>query len=86
MLLLIRIINTIVSLLTLLVFIYTLLSFFLSPYHPIRETLGKIIEPMLAPIRNIIPPIGGLDFSPIILIILLQIFGSILTSVFRNWI
>jgi YggT family protein len=82
----ITIINTTVSLLTLLIFIYTLLGFFLRPYHPIRQALGQIIEPMLMPIRRRIPPLGGLDFSPLILMIILQVLGSLLTALLRNFI
>lgn len=32
---------------------------------------GAVVEPVLAPIRRIIPPINGIDLSPIILILLL---------------
>jgi len=82
--LLITIVNTTISILTLLVFIYSLLSFFLDPYHPIRVTLGRIIEPLLLPIRKIVPPISGLDFSPLILMILLQVVGSVLVGILRR--
>ncbi len=82
--LIIRIINWIVSLLTLLVFLYALLSFFLDRYNPVMEVLRKVVEPMLAPIRKHIPPVNGLDLSPLILIILLQIAGAILTAIVRS--
>lgn len=59
-----------------------ILSYFMSPYHPIRETLDRIVEPMLAPIRNIMPYMGGIDFSPIILILLIQLIGSLLIRMF----
>ena len=36
------------------------------------STLDRITAPLLAPIRRFIPPLGGLDLSPIILILLLQ--------------
>lgn len=80
----IRIVNTAVSLLTLVVFLYSLLSFFLSPYHPVRETLAKIVEPMLAPLRRVMPPTGGIDLSPLILIILIQVLGAILIALLRS--
>lgn len=59
-----------------------ILSYFLSPYHPVRETLDRIVEPMLAPIRNIMPYMGGIDFSPIVLILVVQLVGSLLISLF----
>ena len=36
------------------------------------SALDRITTPLLAPIRRFIPPLGGLDLSPIILILLLQ--------------
>jgi len=55
-----------------------LLSFVLAPYHPVRTTLDRIVEPMLRPIRRILPPAGGLDFSPLVLILLLELAWRIL--------
>ncbi len=53
--------------------------------HPVRkiyDALSKIIEPILRPIRNVIPPvrIGGtaLDLSPLILILGLSFLASFL--------
>jgi YggT family protein len=81
----IRIVNISVSLLTLVVFVYSLLSFFLRPYHPVQETLAKIVEPLLAPIRRILPATSGIDLSPLILIILIQILGAILIALLRSF-
>ena len=36
-------------------------------FNPIGEMIYNVTEPILAPIRGIIPPIGGLDFSPMLL-------------------
>jgi YggT family protein len=74
-------INILVSLLTVLVILKVFLSYFMDPYHPIRLWIDRIVEPLLRPIRRIIPPIGMVDISPIILIILLQIIGRIIISV-----
>jgi YggT family protein len=56
----------------------SLVSFFLSPYHPIRETLDRIVNPLLAPIRRVVPLMGMMDFSPLVLIILVEILSRIL--------
>lgn len=64
----------------LVVIIDVLLSYFLSPYHPLRINLDKIVNPMLAPIRRIVPSSFGLDFSPIILILLVQVVEYLLIS------
>jgi YggT family protein len=55
-----------------------LLSFFLSPYHPIREALDRIVAPFLNPIRNLMPNMGGLDFSPLILILAVDFLSRLL--------
>ena len=46
----------------------------LSPYHPVVRVLRGLTEPVLAPIRQILPPwkTWGLDFSPMIVILLIQ--------------
>ncbi|HEX7433744.1 MAG TPA: YggT family protein [Anaerolineaceae bacterium] len=68
-------------LLTLLVIINAFLSYFLTPYHPVRQIFARIIEPLMAPIRRVVPPVGMIDFSPVVLIILIQIFEYVVTSV-----
>lgn len=82
--LIITFINVTVRVLTLLVFVYSLLSFFLSPYHPVQRVLAQIVEPMLTPIRKRIPAVSGIDLSPFILMILLQVLGSILVALLRS--
>jgi YggT family protein len=73
-----NLINFIANLLIILVIVDSVLSFFMSPYHPIRITLDRILSPMLAPIRRIVPLVGMLDLSPLIFIILVEILSSIL--------
>ena len=53
-----------------------------DPNSPLARTLIDLTEPVLAPIRNLLPPTMGLDFSPIIAMILLQIVGQMLMSFF----
>ncbi len=86
MTLILRILNFTISLLSLLIFVYSLLSFFLRPYHPIRRGMGQFVEPLLAPIRRVVPPVGGLDFSPLILIIILQVLGALLRALLLSFV
>jgi YggT family protein len=65
------------------VIIDVVLSYFMSPYHPLREALDRIVQPMLNPIRRIIPPVGMLDFSPLVLLILLQVLSNLLIGLVR---
>ncbi len=73
-------IQLIINGLTLLVFIDVVLSFLMTPFHPLRRALDSVVDPMLAPIRRVVPLAGGLDFSPAILLILIQILGRVLVS------
>ena len=75
---LILFINAISQLLVLLIIVSVILSFFMDPYHPIRRAIDGVVEPMLAPIRRIVPLVGMLDFSPLVLIILIQLLSNIL--------
>jgi YggT family protein len=84
MIIVIRIVNFLISLLVFVVIVNSFLTFLLSPYHPIRLTLAKIVEPLLNPIRRIIPSTGGIDLSPLILIILLQILGAVVVALLRS--
>lgn len=52
--------------------IRAILSWFSSGNNPLEYTLYELTEPLLRPIRRIIPPLGGLDLSVLVLIILIQ--------------
>jgi len=80
---LIDVIRTASGILTLLVFVDVLLHYFLDPYHPLRRTLDSIVEPLLAPIRRYVPPLGMIDFSAWILIILIQFVERVLIQLLR---
>lgn len=59
------------------IFARLIVSWFrLDPYHPIVQFLYRVTEPVLRPARQLIPPAGGLDFSPIIVFVVLRIAGS----------
>ena len=76
--LIILFINAISQLLVLLVIVSVILSYFMDPYHPVRRAIDSVVEPLLAPIRRVVPLIGMLDFSPLILIILIQVVSNLI--------
>ena len=45
-----------------------------NPYNPVVQLLRRLTEPVMAPIRRLLPPwkTFGLDFSPMIVILLIQ--------------
>ena len=44
--------------------------------HPAVRLLNRLTEPVLAPIRKILPPMGGMDFSPLVVLIGLRVLAS----------
>ena len=81
---LILIVGTVANILILLVFASAILSYFMDPFHPIRRGVDNLVEPLLAPIRRIVPLVGMLDFSPLVLIILIQVVERILLSILSS--
>lgn len=61
----------------------SILSFFLPPYHPVREALDRIVDPFLMPIRRVMPAAGTLDFSPLVLILAIQLVARVLIILFQ---
>ena len=54
-------------------------------YHPALSLLDELLSPLMTPLRNILPTAGPLDFSPMILILLLSIVQQALPSPY-GWI
>ena len=79
-------IDLVFTLLNLAILARVLLSWVrVSPYHPAVEVLYRITEPILAPLRRVIPPVGMVDISPIIAMLLLQIIQQVLVAVMRGY-
>jgi YggT family protein len=66
---------------SLIVIVDVLLSFLLPPFNPVKTFLDKIVEPFLNPIRKLIPSMGPFDFSPVILLIVLQLIEYLLLKI-----
>lgn len=74
-------IRLLTGILTIVILADVLVSFILQPYHPVRRALDSVVVPLLAPIRRLVPPAGMFDFSPVILLILVQFLGALLVQV-----
>ena len=79
MILLAQIVSILANIYVWIVIASILLSYFLDPYHPVRQGVDNLVRPLLDPIRRVVPPVGMLDFSPLVLIILIQVVSNILT-------
>jgi len=60
------------------VIVAALLSW-INPYAPMAPLLNAVARPFLQPLQRVIPPIGGVDLSPLVLLLLLQVVLSLLT-------
>lgn len=84
--LLIYFIDIFFTLLNLAILARVLLSWVrVSPYHPAVNFLYQVTEPILAPLRRIIPPLGMVDVTPVIALILLQIVQQVLVAIIRGF-
>ncbi|GMN03534.1 YggT family protein [Erythrobacter sp. MTPC3] len=50
----------------------------------VYEAINRLLDPLLRPIRNLMPNTGAIDFSPLVLIILLQVLEIVLAAVIRS--
>jgi len=75
---LISLTNLVVELLEIAVVIDVILFYFVPPHNSIRRFFDGIVMPMLEPIRRVIPPVAGFDFSPLILILLLELAREVI--------
>lgn len=77
---LIALVTTTIRLFQVLIFVYALLSF-IAPgtYSPVVGLLSSLCEPLLRPLRRVLPVVGGLDFSPLVALIGLQALLILIT-------
>jgi YggT family protein len=77
----IRLVSAIIQLFVFLIVARAIGSFFIRDWSTgIPRFLWDVTEPVLAPVRRVLPPFGGLDFSPLVVIILLQVLSGFLQS------
>ncbi|GAP63394.1 MAG: YggT family protein [Ardenticatenia bacterium] len=87
----VQLIDTIFNLIYLLILLRILLSWLpalgvrLDPYNPIVRLIYQLTDPILEPFRRIIPPLGMIDISPIVAILVLQLVQTLLISLFAGY-
>ncbi len=85
MLILIRTVSTLVAVFTWMIIIRAVLSFIRPSgynrlYQDVVGTLDVLTEPLVAPIRRVVPTVGMFDFSPLIALLLLQVVGNLVVQ------
>jgi len=83
-----RVVSGAIFLYQFLIFIRVMLTWVnTDPYrstidHPLIRLLQRVTDPVLVPLRRLIPPIGGtIDITPIVVLILLEIVRRVLSSI-----
>lgn len=67
------------------IFVRAIVSWFnLDPRNPLIQMLDSITEPIIGPIRQIMPRLGMIDLSPLVAILLLNVGGSFLAQFIDN--
>jgi len=73
-------VRLVISGLTGLVIVYAILSWVQSD-SPLVDVIGRLCAPLLRPFRRLIPLVGGIDLSPLALLVVLQIAAIMLASI-----
>ncbi len=75
----------VLNLLNLLILLYCVLTWFsnINWYDQPFKTLRGIVQPILEPFRRIIPPIGNIDISPMVALLLLQFMAGMVRDYLR---
>ena len=83
----VTVINLIFNIFYLLILAHIVLSWVRpNPYHPvwgpIIRVVNGVIDPIINPVRRLLPPLGGLDFSPMIVLLLARVIrGAVINLV-----
>jgi YggT family protein len=72
-----------------LIFVYVVMNWVQLPYNiwigRLRGFLHDTVEPVLRPIRAVLPPLGGFDLSPLIAILALGLIEQIVISILNGF-
>ncbi|HEX2036073.1 MAG TPA: YggT family protein [Chloroflexota bacterium] len=78
----IQFVNLLVQALVAAIILRAIFSWFVPPTsdNVIFRILRDVTEPLLSPIRRVVPSMGALDLSPFVAVILLQLMGSLVVQ------
>ena len=61
-----------------LLFLHVVLSLFMPGDRPIQIGIARIVDPILTPLRRFIKPINGIDFTPVVAILVVNLIEWLL--------
>lgn len=67
-----------------LLIVYAVMSW-VQARSPMADTIARLCEPLLRPVRRFVPLIGGIDLSPLVLLVLLQV-ATMLLGGLQGWV
>ncbi len=73
-----RIIEILCTVLTTIILLRVIVSWYISPTNAFFRFLRWLTEPILAPLRRVIPRLGSFDFSPLVAVVLIQLIYHLL--------
>ena len=73
-----------ISALSALVLVLAIMSW-VNPGSPMYALTARLCDPFLRPFQRVVPLIGGIDLSPWVLLLLLQILGMLLSGLQMSW-
>lgn len=80
----ITIIQMVSNVFILLIVFSVFMPYFLSPANRFREIVDRVVDPFLSLLRRYIPPISRIDFSPVVLVILVQLVTYLLVALLAS--
>ncbi|MFN8009819.1 MAG: YggT family protein [Holophagaceae bacterium] len=73
------VVDRVIWALSVLLIVSSILSWFQpDPRNPLVRLLHAVVDPLLLPVRAVLPPTGGMDFSPMVVMIILWILRGML--------
>ena len=76
-----QILTTFLYLLLVAVIIRSLLSWFpMSPRNPFAQFIARVTDPLIQPVRRVVPPLGMIDLSGMIVIVVLYVMISVVNQ------
>ncbi len=77
--------SLIVQFLIIVIFVRAIISWFpINRDNPFIEILDRLSEPVLAPLRRVVPLIGMFDITPLVALILLQVISGVLRNMIAS--
>ena len=72
--------NILADLLTMLILLRVILSWFRHDAHGLMNLLNQITDPILTPIRRLIPTVGNFDISPLVALMVIKVLQLLINT------